>query len=273
MIGLRVGMLTVTRELFGEEKRRPEGRYWLCRCDCGELTQKSTNQINKYLRNQKRASCGCEFNATRFKKHGKHGTTEYAIWRLMLARCGNPKHKSFAQYGGRGITVCERWRASFSAFYEDMGDRPSMKHSLGRIDNNKGYEPTNCRWETPWQQANNRSTNRILTLGQTSLTIAEWGRKLGISRHVLSGRLRYGWSVERTLTEMSLRPVGEWPACSKGHLRSEWGVRSSTGRITICLSCRAPRKPTGFHPWEELAPRQTGTWGEPTLSKIIRPIV
>jgi hypothetical protein len=88
--------------------------------------------------------------------HGKSFTPEFNSWSMMMKRCYNPNDKRFNHYGGRGITVCDRWLEAKN-FLEDMGERPSPKHSLGRIDNDKGYSPENCRWETPTQQSRNRA--------------------------------------------------------------------------------------------------------------------
>lgn len=128
---------------------------WRCRCDCGTEKVVSGDQ----LRSGKTASCGCRRNdsgplASGFK-HGGAGTTEYEIWSSMKKRCQNPNCRVYPRYGGRGITVCERWSNSFEAFYEDMGPRPSKRHSIDRINNDGNYEPGNCRWATQKEQAAN----------------------------------------------------------------------------------------------------------------------
>jgi hypothetical protein len=118
----------------------------------------------------------------------------------MKERCHNPTCHAYPLYGGRGITVCERWRNSFDAFLEDMGERPAGM-SIDRIDNNKGYEPSNCRWATVIDQSNNRSTNRFLTIDGVSKTVTEWSRYVGKSNAVITERLKRGWSERDAVFE------------------------------------------------------------------------
>ena len=125
----------------------------------------------------------------------------------MLTRCRNPRAESFAAYGGRGIRVCERWAESFDAFLEDMGRRPSRKHTIDRIEKNGHYEPGNCRWATQREQQRNRRNNVYLELNGNRRLLCEWAETTGLTINIIWLRLRRGWSVERALTEPP-RPIG-----------------------------------------------------------------
>src|ERR1700682_2508965 len=121
----------------------------------------------------------------------------YDVWNDMIRRCTMPHRNSYEQYGGRGITVCERWM-SFENFIVDMGSRPTLTHTLDRRDSDGNYEPLNCRWATPQEQGNNVRRNRRLTFDNQTLTVAEWAEKIGINSSTLLKRLTlYGWSVEK----------------------------------------------------------------------------
>jgi len=126
---------------------------------------------------------------------------EYAIWNSMISRCTNPKHKSFKDYGERGIDVCIRWKNSFVAFLEDMGRRPGDGYTIERIDNERGYESNNCEWRTWKENQRNRRNNRMLNFNGRALPLSQWSEEIGILPSTIRSRLHYGWSVERALTQ------------------------------------------------------------------------
>jgi len=125
-------------------------------------------------------------------------TNIYNRWCAMISRCYLPSNTGYRKYGRRGIGACKRWRESFLAFYDDMGDAPQGT-TIGRIDNDWHYEPDNCRWETPKQQANNRRSSRHITAFGTTKTLQQWADEKGLGHSTIIQRLKYGWSVERAL--------------------------------------------------------------------------
>lgn len=119
-------------------------------------------------------------------------------WAGMIQRCTDPNYAKFKYYGGRGIKVCDRWRHSFAAFLEDMGERPPGG-TLERKDHNGDYCPENCCWATWTEQQNNRSNSRLLTFRDKTQTVAQWSRELGTPYQTIIDRLRLGWTTERAL--------------------------------------------------------------------------
>lgn len=189
-IGQRFGRLLVIDRLASDGRGNSK---WLCQCDCG----KQSTPLGQSLRSGVTVSCGCaasEINSRRATTHGASGTREYKAWHAMIQRCTNPKHHKWHRYGGRGISVCERWK-SYEMFLEDMGPRPTGM-TLDRQENDGNYEPGNCRWATPLQQASNRSTNRHVSVGSETLTASEASRRLGPNRSTVSRRIRDGWSPD-----------------------------------------------------------------------------
>lgn len=136
-------------------------------------------------------------------KHGMYKTKVYHAWQTMRDRCSNPKNSRFHRYGGRGITVCERWQ-EFENFYADMGDAPRGT-SLDRIDTDGNYEPSNCRWATPKQQSNNTSTNTHVTHDGKTQTLAQWAAELGIPYSRIVYRHTRGWQPPELFDDDSLK--------------------------------------------------------------------
>lgn len=132
-------------------------------------------------------------------KHGYCGSSEYGSWQHMKRRCLNPEHEAFKNYGGRGITVCERWIHSFSNFLTDMGPKPSPGHTIERSDNSKGYYPRNCKWATRREQQNNRRQNRNITIGSVTKTLTEWARDSGKRPRLIGQRISLGWDIRDAL--------------------------------------------------------------------------
>lgn len=178
LTGKKFGRLTVISEIAKRSINRAV--YWNCVCDCGSKVKTTGNA----LKSGHTKSCGCLYDPEMNTKHGynRRGQTksEYRIWCNMKYRCQVKTYKEFYLYGGRGIKVCKRW-LSFENFISDMGDRPSDKYSLDRINTNGNYEPENCRWATSSEQNHNRRSNRWIEHNGTKLILADWARKFGTS--------------------------------------------------------------------------------------------
>jgi hypothetical protein len=175
---------------------------WWCDCICGTRCLVAANM----LCSGNTRSCGClnsELASQRRQTHGMSHSPdypEYIVWKTMRQRCLNPRNADYPRWGGRGITICERWLQSFPAFLEDMGPRPSPQHTLERRDNSLSYFPENCVWATRQVQSRNQRSNRLITLDGRTACLAEWLDIKGIHPVTFHQRLDRGWSVERALT-------------------------------------------------------------------------
>lgn len=190
MTGMRFGRITV--HSIGEKAKSGQTR-WNCICDCGNKTLVQ----GANLRFGKSNSCGClqkESLAKMVSQKNGHGltkTSEYKIWSGMITRCFNSKSQYFKRYGGRGVTVCKEW-LSFESFINDMGKRPSKKHSIDRINVNGNYEPLNCRWADNKTQMRNKENTVYYTINGITKPLIDWADDFGINYSVVWRRLKYG---------------------------------------------------------------------------------
>lgn len=187
---------------------RAGNRRWLFRCDCG--TEKRLYPTIMTRKTKPSRSCGCLASELIAKRNTTHGMSkinmrEYRIWCGMRHRCNNPRDRAYQSYGGRGIKVCDQW-LDFTNFLADMGRSPPGS-SLDRIDNDRGYEPGNCRWATQRQQARNTRTNRLIEINGDVQCVMEWAERFGLPYGRVLQRLTMGWSPEEAL---ELTPRIKW---------------------------------------------------------------
>ena len=187
--GCRFGRLTVIkRDIDYISPRGQKNTKWICQCDCGNVV----SVIGQGLKSSKTRSCGClEKDHPNHRTHGETTTRLHREWALMKRRCGNPNSKEYEHYGGRGITVCDEWCASYESFRNwALSHGYTDELTIDRIDNTKGYSPENCRWATRIEQANNKTTNVFYEYNGKSQTIAEWAREYNLTYPTLYIRLR-----------------------------------------------------------------------------------
>lgn len=200
---------------------------WLVECRCGKQFLCRANFFK-----HRSAGCGC-----RNLLHGGCGTVEYSTWKGMVDRCNNEKHPSYAYYGGRGIKVCRRWRESFAHFLEDVGNRPTERHSLDRINNDGDYCPDNCRWATAKQQVWNSRSVRMITHKGIAQPMSAWAGDLGITRERMRQRVNACLDAGVDVSEAVTTPVGEvMPSFKNNHmlgLVSYWILRRTRRRNVV----------------------------------------
>lgn len=190
LTGKQVGWWKVIKE--GQTKSKKT--YWLCQCDCGTIREVLTDS----LLYKKSTNCGCkrkEMLRERMTKHKMMDSPLYKVWQNMKNRCRNPKTPHYKYYGGRGITVCDKWQ-TFEGFYEDMGATYQEGLTLERIDVNGDYCKENCRWATKIEQANNKRNNKIYTYNGVTDTLKRLCQINNVSYTMVQQRLRKGLGIK-----------------------------------------------------------------------------
>lgn len=196
--GQRFGRLTA----IGPVGKNKKGVVWLCRCDCGNTVTPLTN----HLASGNTKSCGCLQKEIAVRRNTTHGMTKHPIhqiWISIIQRCANPKDRSYANYGGRGIAICDEWRHNFKTFHDyvsQLSHCGEEGYTLDRINNSLGYSPGNLRFATRVEQNRNQRKNVMITHNGKTQCLAAWATELDVSRATLNARLRRGWSIERALT-------------------------------------------------------------------------
>ena len=215
MQGLKFNRLTVLELAKSRIRGNKPVTFWVCKCDCGKIVEVAGARLR--TTNRPTRSCGCYAKEVlilngkkvgNLPKKGKHKLSRTKIhdtWLNIKSRCHRKTATGYHIYGGRGITVCDEWMNSFQTFLKDMGMPPSNKHTIERIDVNKGYSPSNCKWATMKEQSVNKRNNHFITYNGETKTISEWGIVYGIPYNTIIERLNRGWSITKAFTT---RPNG-----------------------------------------------------------------
>lgn len=197
LAGKTFGRLTVIEPIGNPDLIRSK---WRCKCECGG--EKDVMAWGLLSENTK--SCGClhrdngAISSMRYRRrHGATKSHEYRIWRTMKDRCYREKCGCYETYGGRGIRVCDRWFNSFENFIEDMGLKPSPKHSIDRINNDGNYEPGNCRWATSVEQGSNKRNTRYVDYKGEKMTVIKFAELIGLKYGTVLKRLKNGMTPEQ----------------------------------------------------------------------------
>jgi hypothetical protein len=186
----RFGLLKVVRRAPSDT--RYGNAIWLCRCCCG----REVPVRGDHLVQGRRKTCG--FSGCSPSLHSI-ATKEYALWAAAKRRCFSKKDSNYSYYGGRGISMCARWKNSFENFISDMRPRPSSKHTLDRIDNNGNYEPTNCRWATRKEQLRNTRVTIFVEHEGKRIALADLVQQVGVSMAMVRYRIQHGWELDDAL--------------------------------------------------------------------------
>lgn len=223
LTGRKFGKLTVVG--FAGRKRTDKGMtmMWACLCECGVAKPVAYPAL---IQGRATQCMNCKNASHHWRSHGLSEHPLYRTWYQMILRCDDETCPAYKNYGGRGIQVCSRWKASFEAFLEDMGDKPTPEHSIDRINNDGNYEPSNCRWATQKEQCQNTRWARPIEFNGETLTVTQWAARLGITRERLRQRLQTR-SVEEALSckknETSPRLAANSAAyVSRGRSKLDW---------------------------------------------------
>lgn len=185
---------------MGNESKDIKGRRSDFKCKCGTIF----NTFISRVKTGHTKTCGCLKRSMLVKRNTTHGLRfipEYTLWLNMKQRCTNPNYKNYHIWGGRGITICDRWLNSFEKFIDDMGKQPVKRMGIDRIDNDKGYYKENCRWATPKQQNNNKRNNRTIHYKGKSQSLKMWCEELNLPYQRIENRFhRGGKTVEEIFT-------------------------------------------------------------------------
>jgi hypothetical protein len=238
LTGRRFGRLTAIARATAQGTRV----YWVCMCDCG--TEKFVRAAHLY--GGKVLSCGCLGAELASKRahagvlhknmDGHSNTPAYSTFMSMRQRCNNKNNRHYHYYGGRGITICERWR-EFANFFADMGDRPPG-YSLDRINPNGHYEPSNCRWVPKSEQPNNTRANHLVTHNGKTQNIARWAKETGIPYKTIAARIAAGETPADALGRM---PTTKRIMCRKGHRFTPENTVDWYG-ARMCKTCLLAKK-------------------------------
>lgn len=255
LIGHKFGRWTVLD--VADDRISPSGeaqKMLLCKCECG--TVKSVNMKN--LMRGLTKSCGClalEKSIERSTKHGKSNTRLFLTWENMRRRCYDKNNKSYYRYGGRGIKVCDEWNENFSVFYEwamESGYQDNL--TIDRIDNNKDYDPSNCRWADVKTQCRNRSSNVRITINGVTKIMSEWCEEIGIDRDLVSSRMKSGWDADKALFTPVIKPYRVVRISKDGSEQEyssigEASKQNGLGTAAIRAVCIGRNKTCGGYKW------------------------
>lgn len=250
--GTKIGDWTVLSS--GHRLWRDAGAH-RCRCICGM----ERLVCSSYLRSGISTNCGCRRRFHRHSlKHGKSKSKEYRAWTALKTRCSNTNSKSYSQYGGRGITVCDRWKTSFENFYSDLGPAPGSEFSIERMDTQGHYEPRNCVWATARQQANNKRNNLYVKIDGETMTLTQASRIFDVPHSTLSARWHRGMPI-RAAVSIPVRELNKTiSANGKTLTKTEW-----CKELGISRSALDGRIKTGYSPEEAVS---FGCGGNPKRS-------